>query len=80
MPLNCFLIDKALQLTPMAPEAAAAEYRSTDTTVWLDLQGEEPNLLEEVLDKLEVSDICRRLCLEGRDLSGSIPSRGRFFL
>jgi magnesium transporter len=73
MPMHCLQIDEALQLTPVATEEVAAACQSSDVPIWLDLWGAEPGVLEAWLDKLEVSDLCRRICLEAGDRSGFHP-------
>jgi hypothetical protein len=80
MHINCFQIDEALQLTPVEVEDAAAGCQSFEVTAWLDLQGFEGSELEAWLDKLEVSGLSRKLCLEAGVDPDSIPSRGTFSL
>jgi magnesium transporter len=78
--VNCFQINKELKLTPIAAEDAVEACRSSEARIWLDLQAPEPGELEAWLDRLEVRDLSRRLCLESRDRPGFYPLKKEIFL
>jgi len=79
MIVNSFEITEALRLEPLAPENVAEARGREDAKVWLDLQACEPDELEEWLDRLGVTDLSRRLCLEARDHPGFYPLKNEIF-
>jgi magnesium transporter len=80
MIVNSVQIDEAMQMTPVAPERAAEACQAADARVWIDLQAFEPDELEVWLDKLGVTGLSRRLCLEARDRPGFYPLKREVFL
>jgi magnesium transporter len=77
---SSFEIDEALQLVPLPPESAAAAVEGPDARVWLDLADAEPAELEAWLDRVGVTDLARRLCLDARDRPGFYPLKREIFL
>lgn len=77
---SSFEIDEALQLLPFPPERAAAAVERPDARVWLDLQDAEPAEIEAWLDRVVVSHLARRLCLEARDRPGFYPLKQEIVL
>ena len=73
MIVNSLQINEALQLTPLASEQIAEASQNSDARIWLDLQDPGPAELEEWLDTLGVTNLTRRLIMEGRDRSGFYP-------
>jgi magnesium transporter len=78
--VNCFQIDEALQLMPLAPGSVTEACQDSDARIWLDLQAFEPPELEEWLDKLGVMGLSRQLCLEARNRPGFYPLKREIFL
>jgi magnesium transporter len=77
--IQCFQIDDALQLTPVASDGILEACLRTDARVWLDLQDFKPSELEEWLDKLGFTGLTRQLCLEALDRSGFYPLMREIF-
>jgi len=80
MIVNSYQIDEKWQLVPFAPEEAAEMPQRPDARIWLDLHAFEPGELEEWLEKLGVTGLSRRLCLEARDRPGFYPLKKEIFL
>ncbi len=80
MKANCFQIGNERQLTPCDYDQAIELARNPEAKVWIDVQGIETIELEGLLDKLEVKDLARRLCLNGRERSGFYPLNAYIFL
>lgn len=73
MKIDCFKIGHDLQLTSCEYEHAVEAARNPDAKVWLDVQGAKTAQLEALLDKLEVKNLARRLCIDARERSGFYP-------
>lgn len=77
---NCFQIGNERQLIPCDYEQALELARMPDAKVWIDVQGIETTELEGLLEKLEVKDLARRLCLDARERSGFYPLNAYIFM
>jgi len=80
MIINSFQINDALQLTPISSEEAVGLSQRPDARVWLDLQAPDSGELEAWLERLGVTGLSRRLCLEARDRSGFYPLKKEIIL
>jgi magnesium transporter len=80
MVINSFQINETLQLIPLDPEMAAEAHQQKDARIWVDLQGFKSNELGEWLDKLEVTGLSRKLCLEALDRPGFYPLKNEIVL
>ena len=78
--INCFEINDALQLVPLAPERAPGACQAAEARVWVDLQSEESGQVEEWLDALRVEGLPRQLLLDARDRPGFYPLKDALFL
>ncbi|MGB2957511.1 MAG: CorA family divalent cation transporter, partial [Bacteroidota bacterium] len=67
-------------MTPSAPERAIEASHSAGVRVWIDLHAFGPDELEEWLERLDIRDLTRRLCLEAGDRAGFYPLRREIFL
>ena len=79
MKVKSFRITEALRLEPLAPEDTVEACKNRDARVWLDLQAFEPAELEEWLDRLNVTGLSRRLCVEAQDHPGFYPFNHEVF-
>jgi magnesium transporter len=70
---HCFQFDDALRLETCDPEMAVMAVKEREKKIWLDLQDFNLAELEEWLDKMGITGLVRRLCLEARDRSGVYP-------
>jgi magnesium transporter len=77
---NYFEINDALQLTPVTTEAAVLACQHKRARIWIDLMDFQQAELEGWLDKLNITDLPRQLCLEARDRSGIYPLKDALFL
>ncbi len=75
MIVNCFHISDKLQLVPCDYESAVAATKKPDARIWFDVQSSEKSELEELLNKIEVKGLARRLCLEAQDRPGFYPMK-----
>jgi magnesium transporter len=80
MIVNSYQINNELKLLPCNPDEAADLSRRDDARVWIDLCDFDAGELEAWLDRLEVRDLSRRLCLEARDRPGFYPFNHEMFL
>ena len=80
MIVNSFQINKSAQLIPCPPEEVAEVCQSEEARIWLDVQAAESGELEDWLDRLEVTGLSRRLCLEAHDRPGFYPFKREIFL
>jgi magnesium transporter len=78
--VTSFQIDDALKLVPSDPQRVAEAHRDPDARIWLDLQAPEAGELDDWLDRLQLSELPRRLCLEERDHPGFYPLREEIVL
>lgn len=77
---SCFQIGNERQIIPCDYEKAVELARAPDAKVWIDVQGIETTELEGLLQRLEVKDLARRLCLDARERSGFYPLNAYIFL
>jgi magnesium transporter len=80
MKANCFQIEEDGRLAPCKYEYAIELATSGDARVWIDVQGVEVSELPGLLDKLEVKDLPRRLCIDARKRSGFYPLYAYIFM
>lgn len=80
MMANSYRLDDTLRLVPLDPDSAAQAVAEDGARIWLDMQDPAPGELEEWLDRLAVSGLARRLCLEAGDHSGFYPLRREILL
>lgn len=80
MKAKCFQIGNQRHLIPCDYNQAVEFTRNPDSKIWIDVQGIATDELEELLDKLEVKDLARRLCIDARDRSGFYPLNASIFL
>ena len=80
MIVQILCIDENMQFAPLAPENLAEMLERKDARVWVDLQDVEQGELEEWLEKLNIGDLSRRLCIEARDRPGFYPLTEELFL
>jgi magnesium transporter len=80
MNVSCHQIDESLRLRPLPPERGPAACQDTDARVWVDLHDPSSGELEDWLDRLGVTALSRRLCLEARDRPGFYPLKNEVFL
>jgi len=80
MNAKCFQIGNERQLISCDYKQGVELTRNPDTKIWIDVQGIETAELEELLDKLEVKDLARRLCKDARERSGFYPLNAYIFL
>ncbi len=80
MKSKCFQIGNERQLISCDYQQAIELTRNPDAKIWIDVQGIETDELEELLDKLEVKDLARRLCKDARERSGFYPLNAYIFL
>lgn len=66
-------IDEALQLVPLASDAAARAWQDAEARVWVDIEGSTPAELASWLDAVGVDGLARQLCLEAPDRPGFYP-------
>jgi magnesium transporter len=78
--INCFEINDALQLVPLAPDRVPEACQAADAWVWVDLRGEDSGRVEEWLDALRVGGLPRQLLLDARDRPGFYPLKEALFL
>jgi magnesium transporter len=70
-----FEIRKELQLTSVAPERAVKMTRDPDARIWIDLQASQAGELDMWLERLQVRELTRRICLEAGGRAGFYPLR-----
>lgn len=80
MIMKSFEIDEVLKLIPLDPGRVAETIQRKDAKVWIDLFAFKPDELEEWLDRLEVTGLSRRLCLEAWDRPGFYPLKREIIL
>jgi magnesium transporter len=80
MKAKCFQIGSDRQLITCDYAQAIELTRNPDAKIWIDVQGIKTDELEGLLDKLEVKDLARRLCIDARDRSGFYPLNASIFL
>ncbi len=80
MKANCFQIGEDRQITRCSYENAVELATNPDNRVWIDVQGIEASELDDLLNKLEVKDLARRLCNDARDRSGFYPLNAYIFM
>ena len=73
MNIKSFQINELLQLVSMDLDQAMSQLQNPDAKLWIDLQGFDSDELEEWLDKFQVEDLARWLCLESQDHCGFYP-------
>jgi len=73
-------IDDALHLTPFAPEDVSEACKDADARIWIDVQPDATAGVEAWLDRLAVTGLSRRLCLEARDRPGFYPLKREIVL
>jgi magnesium transporter len=78
--MDCYQISDQKDLIPLDYERAAEVARNRGAGVWLNLRAFENEELAEVLDKFEIKDLPRRLCLEARDRPGFYPLNQLIFM
>jgi magnesium transporter len=80
MKANCFQIGEDRQIIPCSYEHAVEQATDPDARVWIDVQGIEEPVLENLLNKLGVRDLARRLCIDARQRSGFYPLNAYIFM
>ena len=78
--ITSFQIDETLHLTPLSPAEATGACGEPDARLWLDLQASGRSELGEWLDKLAVTGLARKLCLEARNRPGLYPLKTEIVL
>ena len=56
-------------------ESAVEDVKKQDSTLWIDVQGFEKEILEKKLDDLEIIGMAKRLCLDAHDRQGFYPMK-----
>lgn len=80
MQINCHKISTDLHMTLSDYESAVENVKKQDSTMWIDVQGFEKDILEKNLRDLEISGMAKRLCLDVRDRQGFYPMNKLTFL
>lgn len=71
--VNCYQINEDLKLGSIDPDNAVRMAHSPAGRIWIDVQGGEGSELESLLDKLDVRQMARHLCIEAREHAGFYP-------
>ena len=73
MTISAFRINDALELTPLEPQSALEISERANASVWIDFDGLESSELEGWLDKLGITRLSRKLCMEASDRPAFYP-------
>ena len=80
MKINCHKISSDLHMSVCDYESAVEDVKKQDSTLWIDVQGFEKEILEKKLDDLEIIGMAKRLCLDAHDRQGFYPMNKLTFL
>ena len=80
MQIICHKISSDLQLTICDYETAVENVKKNDSTVWIDAQGCEKDILEKKLDDLDITGMTKKLCLDTLGKQGFYPMNRDTFL